>query len=126
MKTGAEARAPDFKVELLTSSDDGHKFWLGNLNISIAIAWRRVKVQRPGPQASRAAAGDAACVRDVSRLSEVGGLPGQRWTQPRDAVGVQAAGVDDLIVQRHELIARSSGQRVKGPPSSVDLRLIRK
>ena len=31
-----------------------------------------------------------------------------------------------LIVHRHELIARSSGQRVEGPPSRVDLRLIRK
>jgi transposase len=41
-------------------------------------------------------------------------------------VGCGSAGAAHVIVHRHELIARSSGQRVEGPPSRVDLRLMRK
>jgi transposase len=41
-------------------------------------------------------------------------------------VGCGPAGAAHVIVHRHELIARSSGQRVEGPPSRVDLRLMRK
>jgi hypothetical protein len=37
-----------------------------------------------------------------------------------------SAGAAHVIVHRHELIARSSGQRVDGPSSRVDLRLMRK
>jgi hypothetical protein len=40
--------------------------------------------------------------------------------------GCGSAGAAHVIVHRHELIARSSGQRVEGPPSRVDLRLMRK
>jgi hypothetical protein len=40
--------------------------------------------------------------------------------------GCGSVGAAHVIVHRHELIARSSGQRVDGPPSRVDLRLIRK
>ena len=29
------------------SSDDGHKFWLGELNIPMAMARRKVKVEGP-------------------------------------------------------------------------------
>ena len=50
VKTGAEARAADIEVELVMSSDDGHTFWLGNLNIPMAIARRKVKINGPAPK----------------------------------------------------------------------------
>jgi hypothetical protein len=50
VKTGGQARAADIEVELLMSSDDGHKFWLGNLNIPMAVARRKVKINGPAPK----------------------------------------------------------------------------
>lgn len=50
VKTGESARAADVEVELVMSSDDGHKFWLGNLNIPMAIARRKVKINGPAPK----------------------------------------------------------------------------
>lgn len=47
VKTGDAARASDVEVELVMSSDDGHKFWQGNLNIPMAIARRKVKINGP-------------------------------------------------------------------------------
>lgn len=44
---GKAARDADVDVELVMSSDDGHKFWLGNLNIPMAIARRKVKINGP-------------------------------------------------------------------------------
>lgn len=35
------------EVGLTMSADDGHKFWLGDLNIPIALAKRKVKVDGP-------------------------------------------------------------------------------
>ncbi|WP_020501742.1 SCP2 sterol-binding domain-containing protein [Sciscionella marina] len=41
--TGAEATAADTEVALSMSGDDGHKFWLGDLNLPISLAKRKVK-----------------------------------------------------------------------------------
>lgn len=47
VKRGAEAKAATVEVEMSMSSDDGHKFWLGELNIPMAMARRKVKVDGP-------------------------------------------------------------------------------
>lgn len=44
---GDAARTASVEVELVMSSDDGHKFWLGQLNIPMAMARRKVKVVGP-------------------------------------------------------------------------------
>jgi hypothetical protein len=44
---GDAAMAAEPEVELSMSSDDGHKFWLGKLNIPVALARRKVKVTGP-------------------------------------------------------------------------------
>lgn len=44
VKRGAEARTANVEVEMSMSADDGHKFWLGELNIPMAMARRKVKV----------------------------------------------------------------------------------
>ncbi|QTJ70705.1 hypothetical protein HYG77_35170 (plasmid) [Rhodococcus sp. ZPP] len=41
--TEAETREPE--VELLMSGDDGHKFWLGKLNLPVSLARKKIKVQ---------------------------------------------------------------------------------
>jgi hypothetical protein len=41
---GEEAAAFSPEVELFMSADDGHKFWLGDLNIPIALARRKVTI----------------------------------------------------------------------------------
>lgn len=38
----ADAAEPE--VDLLMSADDGHKFWLGQLNLPIALARKKIKV----------------------------------------------------------------------------------
>ena len=43
--TGEEAVAREAEVELEMASDDGHKFWLGKLNIPVALARKKVVVQ---------------------------------------------------------------------------------
>ncbi len=42
--TGDAAEAGDAEVDLTMSADDGHKFWLGSLNLPIALAKRKIKV----------------------------------------------------------------------------------
>ncbi len=37
----------DSEIELEMSADDGHQFWLGNLNMALALAKSRVKVKGP-------------------------------------------------------------------------------
>ncbi|MBO0727694.1 MAG: hypothetical protein J2P57_00460 [Acidimicrobiaceae bacterium] len=39
-----DAEKRDAEVELGMSGDDGHKFWLGELNLPIALARKQVKV----------------------------------------------------------------------------------
>jgi hypothetical protein len=41
---GADAASGSPIVELRMSADDGHKFWLGNYNITLGLAKRSVKV----------------------------------------------------------------------------------
>ena len=41
---GEEATNAAAEVELTMSADDGHKFWQGDLNIPLALARRKVKV----------------------------------------------------------------------------------
>jgi hypothetical protein len=45
VKVGQAARDEDVEVQMFMSSDDGHKFWLGELNIPMAMARRKVKVE---------------------------------------------------------------------------------
>lgn len=44
VKQGEQAREGAAAVELSMSGDDGHKFWLGDLNMPIALAKRKIKV----------------------------------------------------------------------------------
>jgi len=41
---GAEADGRDAEVDLTMSAEDGHKFWLGQLNLPVALARRKIKV----------------------------------------------------------------------------------
>lgn len=47
VRTGEAASNSDVEVELTMTADDGHKFWLGDLNIPMAMARRKVKVDGP-------------------------------------------------------------------------------
>jgi putative sterol carrier protein len=47
VKSGDAAKAETVEVEMNMSADDGHKFWLGELNIPMAMARRKVKVHGP-------------------------------------------------------------------------------
>lgn len=49
-KVGDEARSATVEVELYMSADDGHKFWMGDLNLPIALAKRKVKIGGPIPK----------------------------------------------------------------------------
>jgi putative sterol carrier protein len=49
VKVGDEARAAPVDVALFMSADDGHKFWLGDLNIPMAMARRKVKIEGSVP-----------------------------------------------------------------------------
>jgi hypothetical protein len=42
-----EARAAQMDVAPFMSADDGHTFWLGDLNIPMAMARRKVKIEGP-------------------------------------------------------------------------------
>ncbi|MFE3003389.1 hypothetical protein ACFXG4_51750 [Nocardia sp. NPDC059246] len=44
---GDAARELPAEVELSMSADDGHGFWLGKVNIPMAVARRKVKVDGP-------------------------------------------------------------------------------
>lgn len=41
---GEEALAREAEVDLTMSSEDGHAFWLGKLNLPVALARRKIKV----------------------------------------------------------------------------------
>lgn len=45
VKRGAAAAAEDVEVDMYMSSDEGHKFWLGELNIPMALARRKVRIE---------------------------------------------------------------------------------
>ena len=45
VKIGAEAKAAEVDVQLFMTADDGHKFWLGDLNIPMAMARKKVKIE---------------------------------------------------------------------------------
>lgn len=45
VKVGDEARAATVDVQLFMTADDGHKFWCGELNIPMAMARRKVKIE---------------------------------------------------------------------------------
>ncbi len=47
LMTGEDAMAFTPELFLTMSADDGHKFWLGDLNIPIAVAKKKLKVQGP-------------------------------------------------------------------------------
>jgi putative sterol carrier protein len=47
VKSGDAAKAEDVEVDMFMSADDAHKFWLGELNIPMSLARRRVKVEGP-------------------------------------------------------------------------------
>jgi putative sterol carrier protein len=44
LTVGDEALAGHPAVDLTMSGDDGHKFWLGKLNLPVALAKRKIKV----------------------------------------------------------------------------------
>lgn len=44
LTVGEEALAGEPAVDLTMSGDDGHKFWLGKLNLPVALATRKIKV----------------------------------------------------------------------------------
>lgn len=48
--TGADALSFSPEVELFMSADDGHKFWLGDLNIPMALARKKIKIQGSLPK----------------------------------------------------------------------------
>lgn len=45
--TGDEATARECEVKLAMSADDGHKFWLGKLNLPVSLARKKVVVDGP-------------------------------------------------------------------------------
>jgi len=45
VKVGAAAKAAEVDVALFMTADDGHKFWMGDLNIPMAMARRKVKIE---------------------------------------------------------------------------------
>lgn len=47
IKVGDEARAEQVAVDMYMSADDGHKFWQGKLNIPMAMARKKIKIEGP-------------------------------------------------------------------------------
>lgn len=45
IKIGDQARAESVDVDMFMTSDDGHKFWLGELNIPMAMARKKIKIE---------------------------------------------------------------------------------
>jgi hypothetical protein len=41
---GGDTEGRSAEVDLTMSADDGHKFWLGQLNLPVALARRKIKV----------------------------------------------------------------------------------
>lgn len=48
--SGDEAKAEQVDVNMFMSADDGHKFWLGELNIPMALARKKVRVEGQIPK----------------------------------------------------------------------------
>lgn len=46
-KVGDEARAASAEVDLFMSADDSHKFWMGDLNLPLALARKKVAIKGP-------------------------------------------------------------------------------
>jgi putative sterol carrier protein len=44
IKVGDGAKAEQVEVDMFMSADDGHKFWLGELNIPMAMARKKIKI----------------------------------------------------------------------------------
>lgn len=47
VKAGDAAAAETADIELTMSADDSHRFWLGDLNVTKAVATRRIKFSGP-------------------------------------------------------------------------------
>jgi hypothetical protein len=47
LRMGADADAEPAEVTLKMSADDGHRFWLDELNLPLALARRAIKVDGP-------------------------------------------------------------------------------
>ncbi|MDI9947728.1 MULTISPECIES: hypothetical protein [Rhodococcus] len=47
VRQGDAAKASDVEIELFMDTDTGHKFWLGDLNVPMALARRKIKVKGP-------------------------------------------------------------------------------
>jgi hypothetical protein len=45
VKRGAAAAAEQVDVDMHMSADDGHRFWLGELNIPMAMARRKIRIE---------------------------------------------------------------------------------
>ncbi|HEX3785864.1 MAG TPA: SCP2 sterol-binding domain-containing protein [Pseudonocardiaceae bacterium] len=47
IKVAEDADAADADVEMAMSADDGHKLWLGSLNVPMALGSRKIKISGP-------------------------------------------------------------------------------
>lgn len=45
--TGSDAESQDWDVALGMSADDGHEFWLGNLNFTVAMTKGQIRTKGP-------------------------------------------------------------------------------
>lgn len=75
VKTGTGAEA---EIELRMTADDGHQFWLGKLNMTIALAKGRVKVKGP-----------------ISKILKL--LPAMRPAFPKYRVYLESHGFADKV-----------------------------
>ena len=68
------------EISLAMSADDGHLFWMGKLNMTIALAKKKVQVTGP-----------------MSKMMKL--LPAMRPAFPRYRAFLEANGHSDLVVQ---------------------------
>lgn len=47
VRQGDAAKASDVSIDLYMDTDSGHNFWLGELNVPMALARRKIKVSGP-------------------------------------------------------------------------------
>jgi putative sterol carrier protein len=47
IRHGEQAQAEQVEVDMFMSADDGHRFWLGELNIPMAMARKKIRIQGP-------------------------------------------------------------------------------
>jgi hypothetical protein len=76
--TCGEGVGEDAEIKLSMAADDGHRFWLGKLNMTIAMAKGQVKAKGP-----------------VSKMMKL--LPAMRPAFPRYSEFLKANGRDDLL-----------------------------